>query len=254
MPNKVKPITTRRTTKSKGRATSSSKRKTTSSAKTSGISYKRLAIAIVLLCTAVFGIYMLSGVKQKPTTVAKNTPIVKPTKDNKEKIKNNYKYTEILESQTVDSGSNVKVVRDYEAEKIAKENAYRAELEKKRKQLLEKKKKEEELALAKKKKEEQRKLQAQTNTNTTKQNVETKIASNKKYLQCNNNNFRTINDAEKQKAKLAFTGKESRIITKKLGGNTVFSLYIGPFDTEQEAEQAKKDVINSGLEKQCKVI
>jgi hypothetical protein len=202
--------TTKKTSQSKTRAKSTApkgrKTKTTQTAAPQGKYKIFLGIAAFLvLCTTIFAIYALSTVKveNNESKVVKTKQTVTTSKSKPAKIQNNYKYKQILENDEIDSGSGVKVTRDYEAEKNAKEAAYRKKLAEQRKKLREQK----EALILKKEKEallrQQKRLQKlnKSNQNASNQKVLTteQLKDNKMYILCEKYNFRTVKDAEKQK-------------------------------------------------------
>ncbi len=236
---------------------------------------------VVAVLVTLFGgfVYQLYLAKQQriATHAAKISKVVevkKPTPPT-----TTYEYTKILESKEIDTGSGVRITRNYEAEKIAKENEYRrAQAEKRRKikeareakerQIAEKKRLAAErklLADQKRRAEaEQKRLLAEQKRLTAEQRrtqqampqiktAQQTLASGKKYLNCSNDNYRTIKEAEAQKAKLAFMGKESQVIVKTMGGGSVYSLAIGPYNTVEEANNARISLQKAKIANKCTV-
>lgn len=189
-----------------------------------------------------------------------------------------YDYTEILENKELDTGSGVKITRNYEAESAQKEAAYRKELARKRRekqealeakarheaelrqQALEKK-----LLAAEQKRlaaEKKRQQQMARNNNLasggsnpqTIQFAERQKNKGKFYIQCGTDNFRTAREAESQKAKLAFIGKQSTVVLKQMGGGYVYSLNIGPYNSLEEAVKSRGEIISANLARNCSAV
>lgn len=60
--------------------------------------------------------------------------------------------------------------------------------------------------------------------------------------------FRTKQDADAQRAKLAMLGWEARLNEREQGGRTVFRVRIGPFVKRIDAEQLKEKLDGAGVE------
>lgn len=60
--------------------------------------------------------------------------------------------------------------------------------------------------------------------------------------------YRTMEDAESQRAKLTLSGIESKISEREQAGRTVFRVRVGPFDRRDEADQTKAKLDAAGLE------
>lgn len=60
--------------------------------------------------------------------------------------------------------------------------------------------------------------------------------------------FRTIEDAEGQRAKLSLSGIQTRITEREQSGRTVFRVRVGPFDKKDEADKTKEKLEASGIE------
>jgi len=60
--------------------------------------------------------------------------------------------------------------------------------------------------------------------------------------------YRTVEDAESQRAKLSLTGIETKISEREQSGRTVYRVRVGPFDKKEEGEKAKEKLDKSGLE------
>lgn len=182
-----------------------------------------------------------------------------------------YDYTEILENKELDTGSGVKITRNYEAESAQKEAAYRKELARKRREKQEaleaKARHEAELrqqALEKKRLAAEKKRQQQMARNNnlasggsnpqTIQFAERQKNKGKFYIQCGTDNFRTAREAESQKAKLAFIGKQSTVVLKQMGGGYVYSLNIGPYNSLEEAVKSRSEIISANLARNCSAV
>src|SRR5450830_1721792 len=60
--------------------------------------------------------------------------------------------------------------------------------------------------------------------------------------------YRTNEDAETQKAKLAMMGWEARVTEREQAGRTVFRVRVGPFSKRDDAERSKDKLDNAGLD------
>ena len=60
--------------------------------------------------------------------------------------------------------------------------------------------------------------------------------------------FRTAEDAEAQRAKLALSGVEAKVSEREQSGRTVFRVRTGPFDHKDDADKAKEKLDAAGLE------
>ncbi len=60
--------------------------------------------------------------------------------------------------------------------------------------------------------------------------------------------FRTQQDADAQRAKLAMLGWEARVSEREQGGRTVFRVRVGPFDKRDDAEGLKQKLDGAGVE------
>src|SRR5574344_2032077 len=98
--------------------TSTTKRNTASQNMRSGKFYFLCSIVVILIVFFSYILYQLKAIKVPKNTTDKQSQIV--SKPKYKQIENSYNYTEILESKEIDSGSGVKITRNYEAEKIAK--------------------------------------------------------------------------------------------------------------------------------------
>ena len=74
------------------------------------------------------------------------------------------------------------------------------------------------------------------------------------YIQCGTDNFRTAREAESQKAKLAFIGKQSTVVLKQMGGGYVYSLNIGPYNSLEEAVKSRGEIISANLARNCSAV
>ena len=60
--------------------------------------------------------------------------------------------------------------------------------------------------------------------------------------------FRTLQDAEGQRAKLSLSGVETKISEREQSGAVVYRVRAGPFDKKDVAEKAKETLDTAGLE------
>ena len=60
--------------------------------------------------------------------------------------------------------------------------------------------------------------------------------------------FRTLEDAEAQRAKLSLSGIETKISEREQSGRTVYRVRMGPFDKREEADTAKARLDGAGIE------
>jgi cell division protein FtsN len=60
--------------------------------------------------------------------------------------------------------------------------------------------------------------------------------------------YRTVEDAESQRAKLSLTGIESKVSERDQSGRTVYRVRVGPFDKKEDGEKAKEKLDKSGLD------
>ena len=60
--------------------------------------------------------------------------------------------------------------------------------------------------------------------------------------------FRTIEDAESQRAKLMLSGVDTKISEREQSGRAVFRVRVGPFNKKEDADKAKAKLDASGLE------
>lgn len=60
--------------------------------------------------------------------------------------------------------------------------------------------------------------------------------------------FRSMEDAEAQRAKLSLTGVETKITEREQSGRMVYRVRTGPYDTKDEAEKHKDKLEKSGLD------
>ncbi len=60
--------------------------------------------------------------------------------------------------------------------------------------------------------------------------------------------FRTPEDAEAQRAKLAMMGLEARVTEREQSGRTVYRVRMGPFNKKEDAENTKDRLDNIGTE------
>jgi cell division protein FtsN len=60
--------------------------------------------------------------------------------------------------------------------------------------------------------------------------------------------YRTVEDAEAQRAKLSLSGVETKISEREQSGRTVFRVRVGPFDKKEEAEHNREKLDKAGLD------
>jgi cell division protein FtsN len=60
--------------------------------------------------------------------------------------------------------------------------------------------------------------------------------------------FRTMDDAETQRAKLTLSGVEAKVSEREQAGRAVFRVRVGPFDKKDDAEKTKERLEAAGLE------
>ena len=60
--------------------------------------------------------------------------------------------------------------------------------------------------------------------------------------------FRTPEDAQAQRAKLALTGVDAKVTEREQGGRPLFRVRVGPFEKLEDAERAKEKLDKAGNE------
>jgi cell division protein FtsN len=60
--------------------------------------------------------------------------------------------------------------------------------------------------------------------------------------------FRTPEDAESQRAKLAMLGLDAKISEREQSGHTVYRVRVGPFNNKDDADKAKEKLDGSGFD------
>jgi cell division protein FtsN len=60
--------------------------------------------------------------------------------------------------------------------------------------------------------------------------------------------FRTVEDAESQRAKLSLAGIETKISEREQAGRTVYRVRTGPYDNREEADKAKAKLDGLGID------
>ena len=60
--------------------------------------------------------------------------------------------------------------------------------------------------------------------------------------------FRTLEDAESQRAKLSLAGIETKVTEREQSGRAVFRVRVGPFDRRDDAERAKEKLDAAGMD------
>ena len=58
--------------------------------------------------------------------------------------------------------------------------------------------------------------------------------------------FRTVEDAQAQRAKLALSGVEAKVTEREQGGRPLFRVRVGPFEKVEDAERAKDKLDKAG--------
>ena len=60
--------------------------------------------------------------------------------------------------------------------------------------------------------------------------------------------FRTLEDAESQRAKLSLSGVEAKVSEREQSGRVVFRVRVGPFGKKEDADKVKERLDATGLE------
>ena len=60
--------------------------------------------------------------------------------------------------------------------------------------------------------------------------------------------FRTVEDAESQRAKLSLSGVEAKVSEREQAGRAVFRVRVGPFEKKEDAEKTKAKLDATGVE------
>ena len=60
--------------------------------------------------------------------------------------------------------------------------------------------------------------------------------------------YRTMEDAEAQRAKLSLSGIETRISEREQSGRMVYRVRVGPFEKKEDGEKSKEKLDKSGLD------
>jgi cell division protein FtsN len=60
--------------------------------------------------------------------------------------------------------------------------------------------------------------------------------------------FRSMDDAQSQRAKLSLTGVEAAVTEREQGGRPIYRVRVGPFEKIEEAERAKDKLDKSGTD------
>ena len=60
--------------------------------------------------------------------------------------------------------------------------------------------------------------------------------------------YRTLEDAETQRAKLSLSGIETKVSEREQSGRMVYRVRVGPFDKREEGEKTKEKLDQSGLD------
>ncbi|MHB9052009.1 MAG: SPOR domain-containing protein, partial [Thiomonas delicata] len=56
------------------------------------------------------------------------------------------------------------------------------------------------------------------------------------------------NDAESQRAKVAFTGLEAHLDERMVNGRTLYRVRVGPYASPEQADKAQKLLNDNGIE------
>lgn len=60
--------------------------------------------------------------------------------------------------------------------------------------------------------------------------------------------FRTVEDAEQQRARLLLLGVQAKVTEREQSGRTVYRVRLGPFDKKEEADKVKERLDNNSIE------
>jgi len=60
--------------------------------------------------------------------------------------------------------------------------------------------------------------------------------------------FKTVDDAQALRAKLALTGVEAKVSEREQGGRPLFRVRVGPFEKVEDAERAREKLDKAGME------
>jgi len=60
--------------------------------------------------------------------------------------------------------------------------------------------------------------------------------------------FKTVEDAEAQRAKVSLTGVEAKVSEREQAGRTVFRVRAGPFDRKDDADKTKDKLEVAGFD------
>jgi cell division protein FtsN len=60
--------------------------------------------------------------------------------------------------------------------------------------------------------------------------------------------FRTAEDAQGQRAKLALNGVDAKVTEREQGGRPLFRVRVGPFERLEDAERSKDKLDKTGIE------
>jgi cell division protein FtsN len=60
--------------------------------------------------------------------------------------------------------------------------------------------------------------------------------------------YRSMEDAQNQRAKLSLSGIDTKITERDQGGNTVYRVRVGPFEKKDDAERSKEKLEKSGID------
>lgn len=60
--------------------------------------------------------------------------------------------------------------------------------------------------------------------------------------------YRSMEDAQSQRAKLSLAGVESKVTERDQSGNTIYRVRVGPFEKKEDAERNKEKLEKAGLD------
>jgi len=60
--------------------------------------------------------------------------------------------------------------------------------------------------------------------------------------------FRSVDDAQGQRAKLSLSGVEALVLEREQGGRPIYKVRVGPFEKIDDAERAKEKLDKSGMD------
>ena len=60
--------------------------------------------------------------------------------------------------------------------------------------------------------------------------------------------FRSVDDAQGQRAKLSLTGVEAAVTEREQGGRPIYRVRVGPYEKIEDAERAKERLDKAGTD------